>query len=209
LILAPEWWGLNRYAKNRAQEFASEGYVVLAVDFYGMRKVASGFDEAGKLAGTFYSQPVRFRNTMMRALNQLKERSDVDPERIGAMGFCFGGTAVLEGARAGLPLKAVGCFHGSTKPFAATPRGAVKGRILILHGGADPHVTLEDVAAGVRDLEAAKADYGVILYPHAVHAFTNPDAGDDVAKGIAYNAAAEKASMADFRRFLAQSGMAP
>lgn len=209
LVLAPEWWGLNGYAQRRARELAALGYVVLAVDFYGNRKLATDRSEAGKLAGGFYGDPSRFRKVLTAALAQLKARADVDSTKIGALGFCFGGTAVLEAARAGLPLVAAASFHGSVKPFAPTVKGAVKGRVLVLHGGADPNVTMESVTEFVKDFEAAGADYGVEVYARAVHAFTNPDAGNDPSKGAAYNAAAEKASFEAFHRLLAQTGLKP
>jgi len=209
LVLAPEWWGVNGYAQRRARELAAGGYVVLAVDFYGNRKVVADRAEAGKLAGAFYGNPAKFRQILTAAVAQLKARSDVDSTRIGALGFCFGGTAVLEGARAGLPFVATASFHGGVKPFASTAKGAVKGRVLVLHGGADPNVTMEAVTESVKDFEAAGADYGVVVYPHAVHAFTNPDAGNDPTKGVAYDAAAEKASFEAFHRLLAETGLKP
>lgn len=209
LVLAPEWWGLNEYAKRRARELAAEGYVVLAADFYGKRTVVGTPAEAGKLAGAFYGEPAKFRKTMERSVDQLRKRPDVDTARLGALGFCFGGTAVLEAARAGLPLKVATSFHGALKPFAPTAVGAVKGTVQVLHGGADPMVSMDDVAASVRDFEAAGADYSVVVYPKAVHAFTNPDAGSDRSKGAAYDAAAEKASFEAFHRQLAASGLKP
>lgn len=209
LVLAPEWWGLNEYAKGRARELAAEGYVVLVPDFYGKRLVAASPGDAGKLAGAFYAEPARFRTVLTRAVSQLKGRADVDSTRLGALGFCFGGTAILEGARAGLPFKAAASFHGATKPFAPTAKGAVSGKVLVLHGGADPRVPMEDVAAFVKDFEAAGADYGVEVYARAVHAFTNPAAGNDPSKGVAYDAKAEKASFAALRRLLEESGLQP
>lgn len=209
LVLAPEWWGLNGYAQRRARELASQGYVVLAVDFYGDRKVVATPEDAKGLAGGFYGDPARFRKVLTAAVAQLKARPDVDSTRIGALGFCFGGTAVLEGARAGLPFAAVASFHGSVKPFAPTPKGAVKGSVIVLHGGADPHVPMSDVAEFVNDFEAAGADYGVEVYSRAVHTFTNIDAGSDPSKGSAYNAAAEKASFEAFHRLLARKGLKP
>lgn len=209
LVLAPEWWGLNEYAKRRARELAEQGYVVLAVDFYGKRTVVTTAADAGKFAGAFYGEPAKFRKSMEQAVTQLRKRPDVDTSRLGALGFCFGGTAVLEAARAGLPFKVATSFHGALKPFAATAAGAVKGTVQVLHGGADPRVSMDDVAALVRDFEAAGADYSVVVYPKAVHAFTNPDAGNDPSKGSAYDAAAEKGSFEAFHRQLAQSGLKP
>jgi len=209
LVLAPEWWGVNDYAKGRAKELAAEGYVVLVPDFYGKRQVAGNASEAGKLAGAFYADPAKFLAVMGRAVSQLKARADVDTSRLGALGFCFGGTAVLEGSRGGLPFKAAASFHGGAKPFAPTKKGAIQGKVMVLHGGADPHVTMEDVAACVKDLEAAGADYGVEVYAHAVHAFTNPASGNDPSKGVAYDAKAEKASFAAFHRLLEETGLKP
>jgi len=209
LILAPEWWGLNDYAIGRAKQFAEEGYVVLGLDLYGAREQTHDFKKASELAGTFYADRSKFRNAVRWAFDSLSHRADVDTSRIGALGFCFGGTAVLEGARAGLPLKVVGSFHGGVKPGEPTPVGAVKGTILVLQGGADPFVTMADMTDFVKDMEAAKADYSVLILPHAVHAFTNPANGTDPSKGMAYNADAERESFAAFHRLLVAKGFAP
>jgi dienelactone hydrolase len=208
LVLAPEWWGLNAYSIGRARQFAEEGYVVLALDLYGGRKVVADPKQAGELAGAFYADRTKFRESLRWAVDSLSHRTDVDSSRIGALGFCFGGTAVLEGARAGLPLKLVGSFHGGVKPGSPTAAGAVKGKVMVFHGGADPHVTLADVGAFVQDMEAAKADYSVLVLPHAVHAFTNPAAGNDPSKGMAYDPAAERESFAAFHRGLEATGLA-
>jgi len=209
LVLAPEWWGLTDYAIGRAKQFAEEGYVVLAVDLYGGRLRTTDAKKAGELAGAFYADRSKFRDAIRWAVDSLSHRADVDTSKIGALGFCFGGTAVLEGARAGLPLKVVGSFHGGLKGGAATPAGAVKGRVLVFHGGADPFVPLADLTGFVQEMEAAKADYSVLILPHAVHAFTNPASGNDPSKGMAYNADAERESFAAFRRGLSEKGLSP
>jgi dienelactone hydrolase len=209
LILAPEWWGLTDYATGRAKQLAEEGFVVLAVDLYGGRLQTHDFKQAGELAGGFYADRSKFRNSIRWALDTLSHRADVDTAHIGALGFCFGGTAVLEGARAGLPLKVVATFHGGLKAGEPAAVGAVKGTVLVLHGGADPFVPLTDLAAFVQEMEAAKADYSVQIFPHAVHAYTNPASGSDPSKGMAYNPAAEKESFAAFHRLLAAKGFGP
>jgi dienelactone hydrolase len=206
LVLAPEWWGLTDYATGRAKQLAEEGYVVLAVDLYGARLQTHDFKKAGELSGPFYADRSKFRNSIRWALDTLSHRSDVDTAHIGALGFCFGGTAVLEGARAGLPLKVVASFHGGVKPGEPTAVGAIKGAVLVLHGGADPFVSLADLTAFIQDMEAAKADYSVQIFPHAVHAYTNPANGTDPAKGMAYNPDAERESFAAFHRLLAAKG---
>jgi len=158
---------------------------------------------------TFAPRSSSFRTAIRWALDTLSHRADVDTAHIGALGFCFGGTAVLEGARAGLPLKVVASFHGGVKPSEPTAAGAIKGTVLVLHGGADPFVSLADLTAFIQDMEAAKADYSVQIFPHAVHAYTNPANGTDPSKGMAYNADAERESFASFHRLLAAKGFGP
>lgn len=209
LVLAPEWWGVNDYALRRAREFAARGFVVLVPDFYGSRRVAADREEAARRAGAFYGDPSRFRAVAARAVAQLASRPDVDTARLGALGFCFGGTAVLEGARAGQPFKAVASFHGNPQPFAPTPTGAVAGRLLVLHGGADRAVPMEAVSAFVADAESARMRYELAVYAGAVHGFTNPGNGDDPSRGVAYDPAAERAAFAAFDRLLAETGLEP
>lgn len=207
LLLVHEWWGLNEFARERAMTLAREGYVVLVVDLHGGRRTTTDPKEAAALAGAYYADRMKFRTALSAALDTLRARRDVDTARIGALGFCFGGTAVLEAARAGLPLRAVASFHGGLKTDSPARPGAVRGRILVLHGGADPNVPMDEVAAFAREMEASRTRYAIEIYGNAVHAFMNPAAGNDPSKGAAHDPAAARAAWQAFERFLVQTGM--
>jgi dienelactone hydrolase len=142
--------------------------------------------------------PARFN----AALEQLKQDPHVDPERIAAIGYCFGGAVVLEMARAGADLDAVASFHGALATGDPAEEGAVQARVLVLAGADDPLVPPEQVQAFREEMEAANADFEVITYPGARHSFTNPDAGTHGMEALAYNAEADRQSWAELLRML-------
>jgi dienelactone hydrolase len=162
---------------------------------------ATNDDEAGKLAGVLYQNPKLFRERMLAAYDELKKQPGVDTSRLGAIGFCFGGGAALELARSGADLRGVVTFHGSLKPFSATPDNAIKARLLLLHGVRDPIVPPADVAACMTDLNNAHAHYRFVGYPDTVHSFTVPRVGTDPSKGQAYNKASADAAFAEMEAF--------
>ena len=204
VLVVHDWTGNGAFARARADQLAKLGYVAFALDMYGQGNRAKNPEEAGKLAGPFYKDFSLFRQRGLPALEELAKQPGVDPKRLGAIGFCFGGTTVLELARAGSDLKGVVTFHGGLK----TPNGAddknIKGQLLILHGAIDPMVPPADVATTMTDLNAAKIPYKFIAYPNAVHAFTNPEAGNDNTKPTAYNPAAAEDAYAQMRRFFGE-----
>lgn len=204
VLVVHDWTGNGAFSRARAEQLAKLGYVAFALDMYGQGNRAKNPEEAGKLAAPFYKDFSLFRQRAMPALEELARQPDVDPKRLGAIGFCFGGTTVLELARGGTDLKGVVTFHGGLK----TPNGAesknIKGRLLILHGSIDPLVPPADVAATMTDLNAAGVAYKLIAYPRAVHAFTNPEAGSDVTKPTAYDPIAAEDAYAQMRRFFGE-----
>lgn len=201
VLVMHDWTGAGEFVRARAMNLAERGYVAFAIDVYGKGKRAKDSAEAAALAMPFYKDRALLRERCQAALAELVKRNDVDPTRIGAMGFCFGGAAVLELARSGADLRAVVTFHGSL----ATPNPAdaknVKGRLLILHGSLDPLVPPADVAAFMTEMNAFKIPYRLVAYPGAVHAFTNPDAGSDLSKGAAYNLEVAVAAYREMQRF--------
>lgn len=203
VIIVHEWWGLNDYPRSRAVQLAQLGYVAFAVDMYGDGKVTSSPAEAGKWAGEVRGNRKLLRERAAAALETIKKNDKVDPNRIAAIGYCFGGTVVLEMARAGDDVKGVVSFHGGLEPGkdveTVTP---IKPKVLALNGGADPHATPEQVKALEDEMRTAGADLQVVNYPGAVHGFTNPAAGNDPSKGVAYQEAADKQSWEKMKEFL-------
>ena len=195
VLVVHDWMGCGPFAKQRAEQLAAEGYVALALDMYGDGKVASGPDEARTLATAFYKDPVLMVARAKAGLDALRKVDGVDPRRVAAIGFCFGGSVCLQLARSGEDVAGVVSFHGGLKTAApAATEGAVKAKVLVLHGGADPYVPSSDVAAFMDEMNKVKATWRMETYGGAVHAFTNPAAGTDPSKGAAYDADADARS---------------
>jgi dienelactone hydrolase len=211
VLVVHEWWGLNDFARQKAEQLAGLGYVAFAADMYGNGLVASDPQEAARLANGLRGNKPLFRARAQAALNALSEVPQVDPQRLGAIGFCFGGTAVLELAYSGAGLKGVVSFHGGlTAPRPEELKG-IKAAILVLHGADDPHVTPEAIAAFQEAMRQGGLDWQMVYFGGAVHAFTNPAAGSNKASGVAYNPRAARRSwqyMQDFFKeiFAVQGG---
>jgi dienelactone hydrolase len=204
VLVAPEWWGLNDYAKRRAEQLASLGYVAFSLDMYGKGKTTADPKEAGRLAGTFRSDRQLMRARALAGLDVLKGRPQADPARLAAIGYCFGGTVVLELARSGADLKGVVSFHGGL----ATPNPAdaknIKGKVLVLHGADDTFESPAEIAAFQEEMRQARVDWQMVYYGGAVHSFTNPDADRAGIKGVAYNEAADRRSWRAMQDFFAE-----
>ncbi len=199
IIVVHEWMGHGPYARRRAEQLARLGFTAFAVDMYGKGVYAKDHEEAGKLAGAFFADRAAMRRRALAGLEQLRKLPFVDQDKLGAIGYCFGGTTVLELARAGTALKGVVSFHGNlATPAPATEKP--KAAILVLHGADDGFVN-PGVPAFMEEMRAAKADWQVVQYGGAVHSFTVPEAGTDTAKGMAYNKAADRRSWEAMRAF--------
>ena len=206
VLVVPEWWGLNDYAKRRARELAALGYIAYAADIYGGGKVVTTPDEARALAGPFYSgDPALLRGRVSAGLQALRSQQNADPQRLAAIGYCFGGAAVLELARSGADLDLVACFHGGLDTKAPAKKHGIKARVLVLNGAADPMVPAEERAAFMKEMHDAAADWQLIEYGGAVHAFTNPDAGKAALPGVAYDERADRRSWQALEAALAEA----
>jgi dienelactone hydrolase len=201
VLVVHDWTGNGEFSQAKADQLAGLGYLAFAVDMYGKGIRATTAEEAPKLAGVLYGKPELFRERILAALEEVKKQKFADPDRIGAMGFCFGGTTVLELARSGADVKGVVSFHGGLKPLGTPVTNPIKAKVMILHGVRDPFVPPADVAACMAQLNDVGAWYQFVGYPEAVHSFTNPKAGNDPSKGAAYNAAAEKGAIAAMMSF--------
>jgi dienelactone hydrolase len=194
VLVVHEWWGLNDFARERAVKLAGLGYVALAADMYGGGATTRDREEAGKLAGALRGNPDLLRARAQAAYKVLATDPRVDPKRLAAIGFCFGGTTVLELAYSGADLAGVVSFHGGLpRPQPGDLQG-LKAKILVLHGGDDPHVPVADLTAFEHAMRQAGADWQMVFFGGAVHGFTNPAAGDNRASGVAYDARAARRS---------------
>jgi dienelactone hydrolase len=206
VLVVHEWWGLNNYARKRARMLAEMGYTALAVDMYGAGKQAMHPDDAAKFSSELMKNFDTAKARFMAALEFLKKQKTVDPGRIAAIGYCFGGGIVLNMARQGVDLKGVASFHGDLAAVKPAKPGEIKAKILVLHGAEDQFTTPEQLEAFRQEMKAAGADYRLIVYPGAMHSFTNPDA-DTYAKKfkipLGYNAQADRESWAELAMFLA------
>ena len=207
VLVVHEWWGLNDYARKRARMLGAMGYTALAVDMYGGGKQAMHPDDAGQFSSELMKNFDTAKSRFMAALDFLKQQKTVDPERIAAIGYCFGGGIVLNMARQGVDLKGVASFHGSlavVKPEKPTP---IKAAVRVYNGADDKFIPAEAIEALKKEMADQKVDFRFMNLPGAVHAFTNPEATETGKKfnmPIAYNEAADKTSWADLKVFLAE-----
>ena len=205
VLVIPEWWGLTEYARKRARMLAQLGYVGMAVDMYGNGRVADSPSAAMAYSGPFYKDPQKAKVRIDSAIARLKTFDVVDPNNIGAIGYCFGGGMLLNTVRLGDDLKGVVSFHGS---LIGTParKDLLRTKILVCHGNADQFVTAKDVAEFKKQMDSIGASYTFIGYDGATHAFSNPEAtelGQKFKMPIAYNAKADTASWNAMKDFFA------
>jgi dienelactone hydrolase len=205
VLVVHEWWGLNDYARKRARMLAELGYTALAVDMYGDGKIATHPDDATKFSSALMGNFDVAKERFISAMDFLRQQPTVDPERIAAIGYCFGGGIVLNMARQGLDLKGVASFHGGLTAIKPAQTGSVKAKILVLHGANDKFTTPEQIETFKQEMKSAGVEFQFISYPGAMHSFTNPDAdalGKKFNLPLAYNASADKKSWDELKIFL-------
>jgi dienelactone hydrolase len=203
IVVVHDWMGFGDYGNQRADMLAALGYVALAGDIYGKGVRPANNAEAGEQAGKFKADRPLLRARVNAALDELKKSGMVDPTRTAAIGYCFGGTTVLELARSGADVTGVVSFHGGLAAGAAD-NAAIKAKVLVLHGADDPHVPPAEVAAFAEEMNMAGADWQMVHYSGAVHSFTKKSAGDDPSTGSAYNEKADKRSWEAMKSFFAE-----
>lgn len=203
IIIVHDWMGVSDYVKMRAEQVAKLGYVAFVADIYGKGNRPKDAKEAAEIAGKYRSgdrKSLRARGEA--AYNEIKKNKFVDPSKITAIGYCFGGSTVLEMARSGLSLNAVISFHGGLATGNLNDAKNIKSKLLILHGAIDPFVSNDEVNVFQKEMNDAKIDYQFISYSGAVHAFTQKLAGNDITKGAAYNEKADERSFLAMKNFL-------
>ncbi len=212
ILVVHEWWGHNDYARKRADMLAELGYVALAVDMYGNGKVAEHPQDAMAFTGEVFATIDGAKARFESALETLKANENVDADKIGAIGYCFGGSVVLSMANAGYDLDAVAAFHaGVTLPIWPADSGSVKANVLIANGADDPFIKPEQVTNYKNKMDSAQANYQYIAYEGALHSYTSKEAdaiGDkfEMMKGaVGYNAAADSASWEQMKALFEKS----
>ncbi|QMW22282.1 dienelactone hydrolase family protein [Sandaracinobacteroides saxicola] len=203
VVVVHEAWGLGAHAMERAEKLAALGYVALAADIFGDRKIPANPPEAFAIIGDFRANPDRLRARAGAAVDALKAHPACDG-RIGAIGFCFGGSTVLELARSGrADVLGVVSFHGALGSPGPSTSGGVTAKILVCHGADDPLVPADELSGFLAEMREAKADCQTIAYTGAMHSFTNREADGSLMPGIIYHAPTDARSWAAMKAFFA------
>jgi dienelactone hydrolase len=204
VLVVHQWKGLSDYEKKRAEMLASLGYNVLAADIYGKGIRPQTPQAAAAEAGKYRNNRALLRARVRAGLDVLASHELTDPRRIAAIGYCFGGTTVLELARSGAEIAGVVSFHGGLS--SPTPGDAknIKATVLALHGADDPNVPPKEVAAFEDEMRQGGVDWQLVAYGGAVHSFTDWNAGNDNSKGAAYNERADLRSWEAMKQFFAE-----
>ncbi|MDI1301846.1 MAG: dienelactone hydrolase family protein [bacterium] len=204
IVVVHEWWGLNDYARRRANELAALGYAALAIDMYGDGKHTEHKGEAMEMMhGVTNDSKVSYARALA-GLDLLKAQAEVDTKKVAAIGYCFGGKVVLDMARQGMDLAGVVSFHGVLATATPAQKGKVRASVLVLNGEADKFIPAADIEATRKEMKDAGVDFTFVNYPGAKHAFTSTDAdrlGKENDMDIAYNADADKASWQKMQEF--------
>lgn len=201
ILILPAWKGISNHSKETAEKLAGLGYHAFIADIYGEGNYPSNVEEAGKQSGKYKNDYKLYQKRISLALEQLV-KSGANTDNIVIIGYCFGGTGALEAARGGLPVQGVVSFHGGLGKDASRPNEPLKTKVLVLHGADDPYVPQKDIDAFQKEMKDGKADWQMVYYGNAVHAFTEKESGNDNSKGAAYNEKADKRSWSDFMVFL-------
>jgi dienelactone hydrolase len=201
ILVVHQWMGLTDYEKSRCKQLAELGYVAFALDIYGKGKRPANSQEAGGLAGRFKNDRDLYRRRLNLGLEQLKSQKGVAANHLAAIGYCFGGTGVLELARSGAEVQGVVSFHGGLDSPNPDDGKNIRCKILICHGADDPFVPAKDIEAMKSEFNGAQVDWQMNYYSGAVHSFTQPMAGNDNSRGAAYNEQADQRSWTAMKSF--------
>ncbi len=205
VLLVPNWLGINEANLRQAELVAGTKYVIFVADMYGTDARPKSQPEAAKAAGAVKGDRKLMRARANKALEVLKasgKETGLASQQVGAIGFCFGGTTVIELAKSGANVGGVVSFHGGLDAREPTS-GKVVARVLALHGADDPTVSAEDLSAFVADLKKSGADWTLVEFGNAVHSFTDVDA--NTPGRSQYNEKVAKRSYAMMNDFFAET----
>jgi dienelactone hydrolase len=203
IVIVHEWWGRTPYIMHRSEMLNKEGYATLPVDLYGDGKVTETPADAQALATPFYQNPQMGVDLLNKYIDEAKKDPHVDPSKVYVIGYCFGGTQALNLARSGADVKGVASFHGGLE--SSLKSQGIKAKVLAMNGLADKMVPAAQRKAFEKEMKDLKADYKIVNYKGAMHAFTNPHAtelGKKYNIPIAYNKKADEGSWKELMKFL-------
>ncbi len=201
VLVVHDWMGVGPFAKKQADRLAELGYVAFVADIYGKETRPANMKEASAAAGKYKADRKLLRERAAGALAVLAKSDKVDSKRLATIGYCFGGTTALELARSGADILACVSFHGGLDTPTPDDAKNIKAHVLVMTGADDPNVPTAQVQAFEEEMRSAKVDWQLISYGNAVHSFTNPAAGNDNSKGVAYNEKADKRSWETMKDF--------
>jgi dienelactone hydrolase len=201
VLVVHEYYGLNDYTRTRAQQLASLGYVAFALDMFGKGRVAESPDEARKLKDAVSENVETWQSLAKAGLEILMKDPRVGPDRVAAIGYCFGGSTIQQLAYTGAPIRGLVSFHGSPIPPPEKAASLVKAKFLICHGAIDPLVSDAQLHHYLAAMKQSGLDWQMIFYSGAKHAFTNPDSDKRGSDNVAYNEAADRRSWSHMKQF--------
>ncbi|HEX8270472.1 MAG TPA: dienelactone hydrolase family protein [Flavobacterium sp.] len=203
ILILPAWKGITAHERETAESLSALGYYAFIADIYGEGKYPKDAKEAGEQSGFYKKNYMDYQRRIQLALDQLV-KAGAAANNIVIMGYCFGGTGVLEAARGGLPVNGVVSIHGGLGKDASRANVPIKTKVLVLHGADDPYVPATDITSFQQEMRDGNADWQMVYYADAVHSFTEKTAGTDKSKGAAYNAKADKRSWEHLKLFLSE-----
>jgi dienelactone hydrolase len=201
VLILPAWMGIDDHAKDTANRLVAMGYTAFIADIYGVGEQPKNFSEAGEKAGYYKKNIKEYQIRIQLALDQLV-RLGANPNEIVVLGYCFGGTGAIEAARTNMKVKGIVSFHGGLGRDLDRNIDIIQPKMLILHGAEDPYESKQEVDYFQEEMRKSEADWQMIYYANAVHAFTDKNAGNDKSKGAAYNEKADKRSWNAMLAFL-------
>ncbi|MBS0526308.1 MAG: dienelactone hydrolase family protein [Proteobacteria bacterium] len=194
VVLFPDARGIGDTARSYARRFVERGYLVFIADLYGRGLFTADLPRARELMTALRSEVARWRERARAALEAASRLCTVDPEKMAAVGYCFGGRTALELGRGGADLAAIVSFHGGLASPRPQDAANLRARVLACHGGADPLVPPAQVTEFVSHMSRAPVDWELQVYARALHGFTNPELATSAPPGHGYDAAADERS---------------
>jgi len=203
VLVSHAWAGRGEFEESRAERLAELGYVGFALDVYGKGVLGDSKEENSALMQPMLDDREMLQRRLHLALEQIRKQKEVDPTKVAAMGYCFGGLCVLDLARTGADIQGIASFHGLFMKPGNTDENKISAKVLVMHGWDDPMATPDQVLGLTEELNGMGADWQIHAYGNTTHAFTNPSANDPEF-GTVYSPVAEARSWQNLQLFLAE-----